>query len=84
MLRADELVLQFRHFLLRRIEDAAQLIRETHIGCSAVDFWAAFQLCAQPVAQLVYIRAYLLEKRPGYALGLVEKRERKCSFVISG
>src|SRR5436190_19267965 len=77
MLGAGELILQFRHFLLGGIQNAAKLIRETHIGGRAVNFWTTLQLRTQALAQLIYIRSDLPEKRSGDPLALVQKRGKK-------
>jgi len=42
-----------------------------------MDFWAAIQIRTQQVAQLLYIRPNLFEKRPGYPLALVQKGGKK-------
>ena len=77
MLSAGKLVLQFRHFLLGRIENAAEFVRETQISGGSMNFWAALQFRAQPVAQLIYVCSNLLKERPRDPLALVQKSGKK-------
>jgi|SRR5882762_4716325 len=77
MLGAGKFILQFRHFFLRRIENAAEFIRKTQISSGSVNFGTALQLRTQPVAQLIYIRSNLLKERSGYPLALIQKSGKK-------
>ena len=73
MLRADELVLQLRHFLLRPVEHATEIVSNPEVHVPAGDARAAFDLAAKTVAEFVRRRRHLLEQRRGHALGLVEQ-----------
>src|SRR4029077_14571440 len=57
--------------------NATEFIRETQISGDSMNFGAALQFRAQPVAQLVYICANLLKERPRDPLALVQKSRKK-------
>src|SRR5207249_2212063 len=77
MLGAGKLILQLRHLFLRTVQDAAKLVRQAQVRSGAMDFRAALQLRAKLFTQLICVCAYLLKKRPRYALALVQKRGEK-------
>src|SRR6266576_6359279 len=87
MLRARELILQFRHLFLRAIEDAAKFICQSQIDRGAVDFRASLQLRMQTVAQLVRIDSNFLKERSRYSIRLIEKSKKEMligNFLVIG
>ena len=77
MLRAQELVLQFRHLLFRAVEHAAQFVADADIDVSPCDARSPLDLAPQTVAQLVRRHAHFLEERRSHAFRLVEEREEE-------
>src|SRR6266542_3070779 len=77
MLRACELIFQFRHFLLCAIQNAAEFIRDVQIGGGAMDLRSTLQIRTQSLAQLIYICSDLLQERSRYCLALIEKSGKK-------
>ena len=87
MLRADELVLQFRHLLFRAVEHTAQLVPETQIDIRPAYPRQFLQRAAQPLPQALRLHSHLLEQRPGNPFGLIEEREQEmfiCDLLLPG
>ena len=77
MLGAGKFVLQLRHLLFCIVQHAAKFIGEPQIGGGAVNCWAALQLRAQALPQLIYICSDLLKEWRRYALALVQESGKK-------
>src|SRR5216110_254459 len=77
MLGACVFVFQFRHLLLRSIQDAAELIRKTQIDSCAVNFRTPLEFAGQALTQTSHWHTNLFEQRPRYSICLIEKHGKK-------
>src|ERR1051325_2764630 len=77
MFSAEELILQFRHFLFGSVDSLAKFVADPEIVVSAMDFGALVQFLIQLVPQLRDGHAHLFEERSSYALCLIEQGKQE-------
>ena len=77
MLGARIFIFQLRHFFLRAVEHAAELIGKPKIDSRAGDSRPAFELSGQSLAQSIRRNTDFLEQRLSDAVALVEERGQK-------